>query len=143
MVNLYLIIKSSGRLYESIQDWDRDDSILSRKTAGQLLQDLKNKKLAPQKTLDFFTVALKKRNNLAHRFFFDNAAHFMIEAGMKEMADELCTMTETFEQADKLTKSIIDPLSDAMGVLPSDIEEERKRLIDEAVDHINKTSRYN
>lgn len=129
MINLHLIIKSSGNVYASTIDWDKDDTSLSRRTAGQLLNNIKTKKLAPQHTVDFFEETLTLRNNLAHSYFYARAAHFMLEEGMQVMADELCEMIDRFERADALTRNIITPLNDAMGIAPSDFLKEADLLI--------------
>lgn len=132
MINIYLIVKSSGKSYATLDDWDQDENSLSRKTAGQLLRIIKDEKLAPQKTLEIFAEALDKRNNLAHSFFFEQSEHFMLEAGRKIMADELCSMSDLFSLSNELAQSLTTPLSDAMGLLPSDITREGDRLVDRA-----------
>ncbi len=85
-------------------DFDRFDGALSKKTMGRLLGAIKEIGVLDSDIENTLSLALKKRNWLAHSYFVDRALDFINEAGRHKMINEL-------EDAIKLLNSVEDILN--------------------------------
>lgn len=77
-------------------DFDRFDNALSKKTMGRLLGAIKELDVLDSDIESTLSLALKKRNWLAHQYFVDRALDFINEAGRNKMIKELEEAIELF-----------------------------------------------
>ncbi len=78
-----------------------------KKTLGKLIHELRNGSSISDDFESILSEALKKRNWLAHHYFWDRAQKFQTEEGQKDMKEELQEIADYFEKIDKILTLII------------------------------------
>jgi GTP1/Obg family GTP-binding protein len=129
-VELVILLLHAHRLRKPAstpQQLDEIDLRLSKRTLGQLLNELKEHfDLHPQfKSL--LNEYIGKRNYLAHRFFYDNARNLLSRTGCESMIAELKTIHATMKEADAVAQAVSGRLRNLLGIS----EEEMRKLVDE------------
>lgn len=108
------------------------DDLLNRlfsRTLGQLVRDIgKLAELNPEEE-ERLQRALRKRNWLAHRYFWERAADFFSEAGRVLMIRELQEAVKTFEALDQLFVRKTMEWAEPRGITHQSIEQEMERLL--------------
>ena len=85
------------------------------KTMGRLLQEV-NDEGHPTKTVNpLFSVALQKRNWLAHSYFSQRSVELTVQTGRSHMITELQAMIEMFRQASAKLDNITTPVARSYG----------------------------
>jgi len=94
------------------EDFDRFDEMLSKKTMGNLLNSIKKLSVLDDDIENTLSLALKKRNWLAHAYFVDHALDFINESGRNQMITELEKVIELFN----LVENILQPISSSAAL---------------------------
>ncbi|WPO94626.1 hypothetical protein SFA32_16930 [Buttiauxella sp. HR94] len=94
------------------EDFDRFDEMLSKKTMGNLLSSIKKLSVLDDDIENTLSLALKKRNWLAHAYFVDHALDFINESGRNKMITELEKVIELFN----LVENILQPISSSAAL---------------------------
>jgi len=108
---------------------------LFKKTFGGLLHKLEKSIGIPDGFEQRLRNALKKRNWLAHHYFWERAGHFMTERGRNSMIEELRTVTEKLHELDQELIEVSKRWMEKVGLPEEIVELEKERLIHEATDN--------
>jgi hypothetical protein len=100
---------------------DRLFNNFESRTLGYLFREARRLTVFPPAVDQRLADALERRNHLAHHFFAQHAADFMIEQGRRAMIQDLRSATELFLVASEDLKSIQLPLAENFGLTPSAI----------------------
>ena len=98
------------------EELDRLDEILSRKTLGQLMNEVKKRFWIHPEFEALLGKYLQKRNYIAHRFFFENARKLLSAEGCKQLIEELQDLYATFKEADQISQLMSKNVRVASGV---------------------------
>jgi hypothetical protein len=109
----------------TVETYDSVLSSTSRGTMGQVLTVLKPHLNNDPSLLEALDAGLLLRNNLAHSFWWDNAARFETTEGREGMISELMTADTTFQDLDARLHEVVRRYTREMGV--SD-EQQAERL---------------
>ena len=118
-------LKSSIEIREEIQ------SQSFTKTLGQLLPKLKSQVTIPPNLSNNLLDALRKRNWLAHDYFYDRAHDILTPDGNEKVIEELTNLYTFFSELDFHLMSIVDKWSTNVGIAESienEIKEMKKKL---------------
>ncbi|MCF5888247.1 hypothetical protein [Aeromonas veronii] len=94
------------------------------KTFGRLLGEVKSKAGLSHDLKIYLEDALRKRNWLAHDFFYDYASHFSDFEGRVEMINELQRLIRTFQIADHEIEKLSLKIWEKFGVTEEWIQTE-------------------
>ena len=100
LVNFAMVYKLLDESALSQEQWLELYDGFNSQTFGRLLRQVKQRIELPNELIEHLGKSLKKRNWLAHDFFYDYAVHFSDEVGRKEMINELQSMILLFQVAD-------------------------------------------
>ncbi|MGB9929811.1 MAG: hypothetical protein ACPK85_15665 [Methanosarcina sp.] len=95
------------------------DSILEvnfKKTLGQMITQIKKSVDLPDNFEEKLTDALKKRNFLAHHYFWERAMKFSHTCGQEEMIAELSQLSIYFEDMDRELDLVLRKWMKAKGI---------------------------
>ncbi|MCH7377673.1 hypothetical protein MM182_20265 [Aeromonas sp. MR19] len=98
------------------EDFDKFFDGESQRTMGQLLGRLQKIGIPCEELKIKLREALKKRNWLAHSYFFERAMDFMNEAGRNKIISELEQAAEYFKSIDEEVSSIFYKIADTYGL---------------------------
>lgn len=98
------------------EDFDKFFDGESQRTMGQLLGRFQKIGIPCEELKIKLREALKKRNWLAHSYFFERAMDFMNEAGRNKMISELEQAAEYFKSIDEEVSSIFYKIADTYGL---------------------------
>lgn len=79
---------------------------LNSKTFGRLLNQVKKQVDLSEELINYLDLVLKKRNWLAHDFFYDYAVHITDYDGRIEMIKELQSLISQFQIADRAVEKL-------------------------------------
>ncbi|MGZ8251409.1 MAG: hypothetical protein ACXW1P_03505 [Methylophilaceae bacterium] len=96
--------------------FDEFDGVLSVKTMGQLVKNLKSVAAIESSIEDELNNALKKRNWLAHHFFVDHALSFVSAEGRERMIGDTLAATEIFDKVEERLTPITYTLAEKYGL---------------------------
>lgn len=82
---------------------------------GRLLQKLKDEGQPTEEVTSLLTVALQKRNWLAHSYFSQHSVELTVQNGRSQMIKELQAMIEMFMQATAKLDNITKPIARSYG----------------------------
>jgi hypothetical protein len=122
LLNLVVVCKMIGKQGATRQDFDDFFETFDRKTLGQLLNVARSQIDFDESIDDKLNAALKKRNFLAHQYFWDNAHEMMSDAGRLDLVMELRNDIQLFKDADTAVESIFDPLRRKLGITDDILE---------------------
>ncbi len=121
--------KENAPKFESREKWeadfDRFDDALSKKTMGRLVGAIKEIGVLDSDIENTLSVALQKRNWLAHAYFVDRALDFINEAGRNKMISELEEAIQLFNSVE----DILNPISRSAAI--------KYGLTDEVLEKLN------
>lgn len=103
-------------------------------TLGQLLRETREVHSFDEETKENIVNALKRRNHLAHNFFWYNAENFMTDDGRELMINELIKDIEHFEKSDSRITEIYLSISTQYGLT----EQKLAQLLDAELNRIRK-----
>tara|TARA_R110001583_G_C5547623_1_gene400005 strand:- start:131 stop:646 length:516 start_codon:yes stop_codon:yes gene_type:complete len=109
------------------EDFDKFFDGENQRTMGQLLGRLQKLGIPCEELKEKLKVALKKRNWLAHTYFYERAKDFMSEDGRNKMISELERSAEYFKSIDEEVSSIFYKIAETYG-LTDDVF---KKIMDE------------
>ncbi|MAF81200.1 hypothetical protein CL628_04270 [bacterium] len=107
-----LVDKSALNQEEWIEMYDG----LNPHTFGRLLNQVKTQVVLPDEILTHLNSSLKKRNWLAHDFFYDYAVHMSDIDGRVEMIKELQSLINLFQIADRAIETLSQKVWDRFGI---------------------------
>ncbi|MBH2842578.1 hypothetical protein I6U52_02445 [Serratia marcescens] len=109
-------------------DFDRFDKVLSKKTMGHLLGSIKDLGILDDKIENTLSLALKKRNWLAHAYFVDNALDFINETGRNMMIKELEDAIELFNSVENMLSPIASSAALKYGMTEDVLDKIKKEM---------------
>ncbi|WP_434031655.1 hypothetical protein [[Pseudomonas] boreopolis] len=114
------LIPNQRRSAESASEWAQlVDSFMESRfefTLGKMIRGLEEVTTVDPHLQDQLSIALKKRNWLAHGYFRDRAETFLTRAGRAEMLIELEDAQTIFSQADAALEAAIKPARQRAGL---------------------------
>ena len=87
-----------------------------KKTAGQLVSKLKGIVRVSDDLENTLVVAIKKRNWLAHDYFWENSYSIMTTEGREEMINELQELSDYFSKMDERMVNIYQKIFNKIGL---------------------------
>jgi hypothetical protein len=99
------------------------------KTIGHLLSRLKKQISIPPHLGRMLIDAMKKRNWLAHDYFWERAGQILTPNGRDKMIDELTNLIDFFSKVDEHLMKTCDSWCKKVGIQAKTIDEGIKRLI--------------
>ena len=108
------------------------DSILEglfSRTLGRLVNEMRKLANLSDDEVDQLQEALKKRNWLAHSYFWERAVDFLSESGRNVMIGELQEAACSFETLDELFKTRTLEWGESVGLTQQDLGREMERLL--------------
>ncbi|MDO8684091.1 MAG: hypothetical protein Q7N50_11485 [Armatimonadota bacterium] len=102
------------------------------KTLGHLLSYLRKQIAVPPNLDHNLAEALRKRNWLAHEYFWDRAAELLTIPGREKMIDELTMLSEFFSKLDSHLTLTYEKWARKVGITEELVEKELKALIQSA-----------
>lgn len=124
LVNFAMAYKALDESSLTQQEWLSLYDGLNSKTFGALLRSVKSRIDIPEVIHLHLDKSLKKRNWLAHDFFYDKAMYFSDNDGMKSMISELQELIYLFQVTDRLIDTIYMKVWASFGVTEEWIEKE-------------------
>jgi hypothetical protein len=122
--------KSAPDRRETIQD-----EVFS-KTIGRLLNRLKQQITIPPNLEKTLAESLKKRNWLAHDYFWERAGHMLTPRGKEKMIEELTILSEFFSKLDAHLTKISEKWLKKIGISEETINAHVNKLKQNAKDNI-------
>lgn len=99
------------------------------KTIGRLLKRLRMQITVPPNLDQQLDEAHRKRNWLAHEYFWERAGELLTTAGRNKMIDELTTLSEFFSKVDVHLTAIYEKWAKRIGLHEEAIDEALRQLI--------------
>jgi hypothetical protein len=130
MVSLLAILETEGRRITRA-DYDAIFVGVDSRTFGRLLRRLAKALPISPETEALLAEALERRNHLAHQFFADRAAAFMLDAGRRQMIEELRTFTRLFHRAEDEIAILCAPIMKKHGMTSDAVERKGQEMIAE------------
>lgn len=116
LIILAVMLHLSGRTRVTQADVDASFDTFETRTFGQLLREARSLIAVPADLDAKLAEALRRRNDLAHRFFARRSEDSMSDAGRIDMIDELRNTILLFEEVDAAVTAIREPLSERLGI---------------------------
>jgi hypothetical protein len=114
------LIPNQRRLAKSATEWaELVDSFMDSKfefTLGRMIRALKDVTAVDPNLQEHLSVALSKRNWLAHDYFRERAEAFLTESGREAMLAELEASQAIFCQADEALEAAVKPAREKVGL---------------------------
>lgn len=126
---LAVMLHVSGRTGVTRADVDALFDTFEARTLGQLLREARSLTEVPGSLDAQLAEALRRRNDLAHRFFARRSEDFMSDAGRVEMTEELRDTTHLFEEVDAAVTAIREPLSERLRVSQDVAQKELDKML--------------
>ena len=130
VLNLAVAMNAKGIPGATIRDLKSLFSTIEDKTFGQIIHAAKTNFQLPEELEKDLSVALEKRNYLAHKFFSNNAENFMRPAGRKNMIEELIEILEYIQDVDIRMDAYWMDAWKIFGVTKKWIQQETRKLKD-------------
>lgn len=100
-----------------------------QKTLGALVKKLRKSVPISEELEALLSESLRKRNWLAHNYFWERAVTFNKEDGRQSMIKELKAIVDYFERVDAKFSAIIREWGDKHGVTQEIVENEMSKLL--------------
>jgi len=111
----------------SQEEWLILYNSFNEKTFGHLLNVVKSRVGIPKPILSNLEKSLRKRNWLAHDFFYNRAQHFTDSVGREEMIKELQGLILLFQVTDRMIDTVYMGVWASFGVTEEWINKELER----------------
>ena len=124
-VELVTLLIGQARLADpnySIEKLNDLDNLLSKKTLGQLLHEVKKHFTVSTEFEEILMEYRDKRNYLAHHFFSKNGEKLLSISGCKEMAIELQEIYGSLREADQIVTKMSENVRTASGINEEDFQ---------------------
>lgn len=108
----------------------RLDEVLSRKTLGQLLAELKKYVTVSNDFEQHFDQCRGKRNYLTHHFFWAHAEDMLSREGCEKMINELKSLSDLFREADMNAQRMSKELRKIVGWPEEALEKEVEKFFE-------------
>jgi hypothetical protein len=128
LVNLAFTYHISEKEILSENEWDLLFDNINKNTFGKLLNIVKEQFSISEIILNKLLKSLKKRNWLAHDYFFDNATKFSSEKGREEMIAELSSLIELFNINDQYIEQIYMHIWNQLGLTEEAVIREVEKM---------------
>lgn len=128
LVNLAFTYHISEKEILNEHEWEVLFENINKNTFGKLLNITKEQFSISEIILNELLKSLKKRNWLAHDFFFDNAAKFNSEKGREEMINELSELIKLFNTNDQYIEQIYMHIWKQFGLTEEAVSQEIERM---------------
>jgi hypothetical protein len=128
LVNLAFTYNLSKKEILNIDEWDCLFENINKNTFGRLLNIIKDQFSISEIIIAELSMALKKRNWLAHDFFYDNAVKFSSEKGRKNMIAELSELIKLFNKNDQYIEQIYMHIWEQFGLTQETIDLEINKM---------------
>lgn len=128
LVTLLAIVETNG-VRTTRADYEAVFSQLDSRTFGQLLRRLARMLPISAEIEALLLEALQRRNYLAHHFFADRAAAFMVNHGRVQMIAELRAYTELFHRAEDQIGLLRDPVMKKRGMTREAVERYAEAMV--------------
>ncbi|MFP1882838.1 hypothetical protein ACLEDP_13115 [Lonsdalea quercina] len=109
-------------------DFDSFDKTVSKKTMGKLLGSIKELGILNENIENTLSLALKKRNWLAHEYFVDRALDFLSEEGRNKMIHEINKIIELFNSAEDILQPIAKNIALKYGLTDEILEKVKMEM---------------
>lgn len=109
-------------------DFDRFDREISEKTMGRLLKHINNLGILDEELKDLLSMALNKRNWLAHHYFVDRAVDFVSERGRVDMIAELGELTDLFNAVEEALQPLSRSAALRYGITDEVLEQIQREM---------------
>jgi hypothetical protein len=131
---IYLdLIPNYSRPVHSAQEWAPSvDGFMEKhfeQTLGRLIARLRVLAPMPEELSDILSVALKKRNWLAHDYFRERADGFFTRTGRDRMIGELEEAQELFRHADRMLDIAFKPIREKDGFTDERLKQAYEQLL--------------
>ena len=113
------------------EEWLEIYNGLNSQTFGGLLNQVKKRVELPEAVLSRLDLSLKKRNWLAHDFFYDHAVDLCQEKGRIKMIKELQELIKLFQITDRMTEVWCKQVWASFGIDEAWIEKEMEAQLAE------------
>ncbi|MDP1853387.1 MAG: hypothetical protein Q8L26_04215 [Candidatus Omnitrophota bacterium] len=101
-----------------------------KKTAGQLVEKLKVMVKVPNTLENDLSKAVKKRNWLAHDYFWGNSYDILTTAGRERKLNELHEISEYFSKMDERMTKIYQRVFDKIGLTEDKVMAYLEKMVD-------------
>ena len=115
-----------------VAEFDGFDSLMSKKTMGQVIGKLKTLNVLNENAENMLQESLKRRNELAHRFFVDHGLSFVSELGREKMIRELQEHQKHFEKMEDSLVPIVKSVMDKYGFTEDMLRKAEEELFEES-----------
>lgn len=132
LVNVAALARTDAIDGATRDDFDTIFENLTSGTMGSVLRRLEPFLEDDFELLDDLRATVRRRNHLAHSFFWEHSVRFTTMEGREEMLSELHQLTHLFEQMDTRLAPVVDRMLLARGI----DAEQKERLIAEAMDSL-------
>jgi len=132
-VELVTLLLSLKRLREpdtSPHEYDRFESLLSKKTLGTLLKELKKYIEIAQEFEDMLVQYRDSRNYLAHEFFYKNANGMRTRKGVDAITSELRDREQQLREADLIASKMSENVRKASGIDEDAFQEYARNIME-------------
>lgn len=132
LLNLVVVCKMLAKQGATRQCFSNLFEAFERKTLGQLLYVARSQVHFDESVEEKLHTALKRRNFLAHQYFWDNAQEMMSNAGRLELMMVLREDIRLFQVADSAVDSIFISLRQKLGITDEILEKAFSEIKKEA-----------
>jgi hypothetical protein len=130
LVTLLLAMQRLGDPEVTLGKLDRMDDVLSRKTLGFLLAELKKRTRMNSEFEQLLSSYRDKRNYLTHRFFYENGQKMMSTEGIEELTTELQDIEHQLREADAIAVKMSENARSASGIPVEEFQTYIDRLME-------------
>ncbi len=118
---------------KKLSDFDNSLDSLFTKTFGRLIKKFKKQQIDIYDDFENdISNALKKRNWVAHNYFWERVGHFATTDGRNYMVNELNEISIIFEELDKNITEITNEWYQKNGVKPESVKKYMEKIVNSA-----------
>ena len=122
VINLLLIVaRNSGQVISKDQLYEQE-RIFSKRTLGRLLRELSSDLINRVGVSTEWEQALKLRNDLIYRFFYENSLKLYKSDGCQQLVEELKQASRQFEVAIMDARTLAEIIYEMSGVDPDSLK---------------------
>lgn len=117
--SLVIIVSAAYNNEYLKSDFNKREELFSssfKKTTGQLVSKLKEMVKIPDDFENTLIVAVKKRNWLAHDYFWENSYSIMTTEGREKMINELQELSDYFSKMDERMVNMYQKIFNKIGL---------------------------
>ncbi len=134
LINFLLLHAQATNTAVTLKELDDLEEVLHKKTLGKLLKEIGAVMSHNSSSEQLVNTALKRRNFLTHRYFWERAYEFMSSEGRVQMIAELEELRDLFERAEFFALALCQAAAKAAGIPWEFFETEFARTLKELQD---------